>query len=639
MDINRDYSPGSIQTPAPIQLPKGPDGMSVKQLPKPPNSSPSVRGTASQRPPPPVPIRTTAKLTKTELEDKRKVMKDHRDMAKAEAFKTGGRVGNKMESLAKYHAMQKDLAHNKADLKAKTKETATTNESRWHSVKKTLGKAKTGISRLGSSGRESSLGCNFVMAGFSGVLDTVDVVSSAKNLRSDILDTNKCKTLIAEGQARLKDPNISPKERRDIENGIKMLNEHIEKKTPTAKQVTKVVMSATSAVHSVASFTYGVSKIAAAVSTTIQGVPVIGQVAAVVTLPLGAALCFDAVWSIKNNLKQVSQDRDSIGKSSEKLAKAYDKELRLDDISGQLDKTSAPPALKNQIKTLAGEVNTAQATIKSADQKLLAGNLKKPEIAALKKQKLEAQTRLQNSMGVAINLMSTHVGAHPDIRPVLNKAHAKQIIGSSANNLEQTINPYLNQRLQTKRIGEWVKGAGEMMALTATGLGAAGLVATVAGGGAGAPLLVAAAVMGIASTATIYGGGLLVNKFRKMQLGKDRVKTDQFDAAMMGQLEKEVKNWDVLKGAGMEGNTTAAAMFEVVKKHYGGMPKDWGPKEWAQSLVNDAPKGPERKRFKEAMGVMLYHDSTKGIIGGITNKAVGAVEKKLDKRAAAKAAA
>lgn len=624
MEINRGFSPESIEVPPPMSLPLAPDGMSVKQLPKPPSTPTpsSVRNNPLGRPPPPVPIRTTAKLTSKQLEGERKAMKDKSSEAKGQAFGKEGSISGKMEALGKYHALQRDLAVNKGKLKEARKAIETPMKGVWRKLKTNVGKGIEGASRMSGEGRIR------------------EAFVSPKRLVSDLLDNRNCKKLIAEGQTRLQDTNIPHEERQAIENGIKLLNEHIEKKTSSGKHAAKAAVSAVSIAQKVANFAYAVTKMAALVSSTIQVVPILGQVVGTVTLPLGAALCFDAMVAIKNNLKQVGQDRDLIGKSSEKLNKAYQQDLRLDDVSGELERTSAPSPLKAQIRALAGEVNAAQTTIKNADDRLIAGNLKKPEIAALKKQRLEAQSKLQNSMSVAINLLSTHVEAHPDIKPVLHKAHAKQLIASSASSLEGIINPYLNQRLQTKGIGEWVKGAGEMMGLAGAGLGAVALVSTIAtGGSAGLPLLLSAAVMSLGSVATIYGGGILVNKLRKMQLGDDRVKSDKFDAALLGQLEKEVKNWDVLKGSNMEGNTTAAAMFEVVKKHYSGMPEKWGAKEWAESLVNDAPNGPERKRFQEALNVMLYHDSSKGIIGGITNKAVGALEKKLDKKAAAKAAA
>lgn len=608
--------------PAPAIAPKENEGLSCESLAADPHKPANVRDTPPAENPP-VPIKHVAAMTPKDLEGQRKILKKQRDDAKAKAFSSKGSETERMKSVQDYHALKRQLVENKAVLKQAKRANSSKADSRWLKVKKGVSHGLLGVARTSGSGRTSSLGGNFVVSAFTSVTDSYDLAKSTKNIGGKLLDMKHAKALIKEGEKKLKDPNLSAEERETIENGIKLLTEHIEKQS-IQHDATHIVTSATHLAHSASSFVFGVTKMATLLSSTSQALPVVGQVAGAITIPLGAALAVDSLVAVKGNLQQVNKDRAQVKNANTNLTKARHDLVSLRSTHRDLREAGAPETLVSQMGDQRHRIATQRKVLKSCERQLLAGNLTKAQIAELKKNMVNARIEIGNAMTVAMHLLD----GKPEFARFAQSLKAKQVAASSNMAMQETMVPFLEQRLKTKQIGEWVRGAGETLSLASTGFAAAGFVGLVANG-AGAPLLVAAAALGFSSTATIYGGGFLVNKIRKMQLGKDRISTAEFNEKMISQLQAEVSNWQALEDSGLAGQSTASAMFEMMKKHYPAMPKSWGPKEWAESLVNDAPKGPERKRFRDAQEAMLYHDSSKGIIGGITKKVVGKIEKKL----------
>ena len=80
---------------------------------------------------------------------------------------------------------------------------------------------------------------------------------------------------------------------------------------------------------------------------------------------------------------------------------------------------------------------------------------------------------------------------------------AKLVAKSGLANMDATLAPYIEQKLKTMIVSEFIRASGETMNLVANGFAGAGLVTSVVAGG-GLPLVIVGAVLGTFSMGVVY---------------------------------------------------------------------------------------------------------------------------------------
>ncbi len=499
------------------------------------------------------------------------------------------------------------------------------------------------VGGLDSTSRDASSNVAFTNV----ILDTYAIIDSAKKGKKALVDDRRCNNLIQLGKKELsviaqmrKDPGISDLEmikleRREsvISRGITQLEERIQLNN-APEHVQKGAIATVQVAHSGLMVAGAGCRLAHVVAPAVTAVPVAGQVIGLVALPITAGLAIDSLVAVKRNHKQARDDLKFVDHrlQGQVEAGAQMAEFRaLRDIPG-VKGTS----IETSLSQLNVRVRQAHDELDRLDKRLIQGDfpeggikLTKADIKLIRKQKAEARAEITKSMSLAIELFEDSPGVPmPGLERAYRQAKAQQVMTSSALTLDYQVSSYFSQKLKKKQTGEVIRGTGDALHLAGAAVTGVGLVSGVASGGYLLPIALVGLGISISAVGTTYGVGWAARKIKNLQLGKDRVSTKQFDAAVFSQMKNEMAVWDSIP-AGQHGNTTTAALYEIIKKHDPAI--SGSAREWASALVNEPENGPRHVAFNEARARMIDHDTTKGIIGSLIKKAFAAFQKRVFK--------
>lgn len=386
-------------------------------------------------------------------------------------------------------------------------------------------------------------------------------------------------------------------------------------KTPVIETAGQTAIGLLSMSFDVAALTHIVSSIlpTLVVSTQILRVTeVVGLAAAGVTVPLAVIFTTIGIAGTIDNFRTCIGDLFLVRGYSDKKLEGH--KLNLQALDDLLDQNITDPTAVDILSRANDGIRTAQDKLRATVTARIEFKDKASQ-KTLKALHAEYEREIkawQHSceMELQAHIESLDPAERPPLERLLIQFQTRRVAERSAEALQTTIIPYVSQKATTKLVSTTVRASFDCITLTATGLTLFGFGSMVFGGG-GAVVLPVAGTLGLIGTYGQISCGFLVKRLRIMQLNIQgtRIRTKQLDTEMLKRLREEVKNWDNLTAAGLEDKTAAAVMFSVLKKNYMILPPHWGPKEWAESLINDDSSGPERARYGAALSTIGEHDT------------------------------
>lgn len=330
---------------------------------------------------------------------------------------------------------------------------------------------------------------------------------------------------------------------------------------------------------------------------------------AVTFTALGASATID---NLRTSIKDLFFSR---GYSSHRLEQFHQDLERIDGLLQlpELNRSSLDDVY-DEMKTASDRIIHIEQQLSAIRSRLLDGKLDKGQVKILKNLRSSLQNELTGTQDGLQDFLKRRLQECPDndyqsLSIVEAAVRARRVAADSALAMQTTIMPFVKRKVTTKVICECVRGVFDLINIVGTSLTIIGFGMTVFGG-AGFPIMAVGGAMaligGYGQIATTY----LVRKLRQLQLRGSGVSTQEFDVELMRRLKKEVGNWDALEANGLADKTNAAVMFDVLKKNYPFLPKNWGPREWATALVNDEPGGKERGGYYRALSGMKDHDNS-----------------------------
>lgn len=358
----------------------------------------------------------------------------------------------------------------------------------------------------------------------------------------------------------------------------------------------------------------------------------VGLVTSVVTIPIAAYLSIRGISAALRNLKNAKADRAfAHGVRRRDLEVLTPKLEALNDIC-RLPELDDHPKLKQEIHAANESIQALQAAVKAIDHLLLDGIKDKTVVANRKAERARFKDEITALRMQAEELTHaelrdcSNAQGRAELAHILSHFQAKTVMVENSASLQNTLLLYVEQKCAIKIVQERLRLLAECMTITCSILITSGLVLS-AVHGTGVPLLVAGVITGFAVLAVQIPLSMLVKWIQKTCQGKSRISTKQFNEEFRNRLAVEVANWDALEASGMTQATTAAMMFHTLSKHYKAMPDGWGPKEWANALVNDPPDGKQWKRYNWALLKMRNHDDSH-YLGRRLVEAIGRMIKK-----------
>lgn len=619
-------------------------GGDLEMLPEGMGSIPAVSDVVQQRPP------TSRVLDLTPREQVKLAKQSHREWkaeyksAKKRALSgptpTESRdVVERMEAVTKFITVQQSYLTSRENLKLAKHAALGPVGKAGHRVNRHVTRFFTWFAHTITMGRASGMEDNVPLAAYILAVDVSDLVRRSRDAHQKTVDKQACRRLIAAGEQQLQRTDLSPTDREIIQKGVDALQQRIDAQS-SEENIQRAVLSGIAVIHSMAALLNSIGHGLTDSTHLISSVPVVLGSIGMVTMPIGAALSLDSLWAAFRNANRAKRDRTVVLGWQQTISDSRRNIVQFPDVVREL-RDQRPPAdatLLSNLVELEKRVEVAQVVLTGIERQLLAGNNSKEEVARLKAGRREAQEFTDNALKIATHLLEN--------QPGLERCHsqlvAKQALSNSLSVMQQTVNPFIEQKLKTKIVGEYVRSVAEFLALGATVTTAVGL-ATAPAMGAGSPIILAGGILGILSATTVYGGGALVTLIRRMQLGTDRITGTEFKEAFLETIQREVAQWPAIEAAGLQKATMASFMFELARRHDPTIGPNWDAKRWAEAIANDGPDGVHRKALDAAMERMLYHDFTQGFIGIAVGKVIRAVGKfrkeRPDTGATAKAAA
>ncbi len=225
---------------------------------------------------------------------------------------------------------------------------------------------------------------------------------------------------------------------------------------------------------------------------------------------------------------------------------------------------------------------------------------------------LVTRANLKNAVASLHNLQFLSVKFRASLEEQWKKVsdvEIKKVSENSLNLFENTVTPYLKQKLEIKIIEQWLIRASDVLVIAAT---AAAVVTTILAvttvGAVALPLLLIPIAIGASAAILILSSPFLAKWIVEKQNGKKIPKPEEFQQTLFKQLEEEQANWSELVRNDLHYHTNTYVLYNLVKDYYrGGL--SMGPQEWAQSLVG--PQSAEARRaFDKALNhKMLHHEA------------------------------
>ncbi len=501
-------------------------------------------------------------------------------------------------------------------------------------------------------------------------LDIAGLGVRTKDLCADLYTRKTLSTLADAGHKRLEEieqlhgsddyTTEIQQEEADIREALQPLEEEIEK-IPVGEDVKWTAWSAVATTASTCNVIFGLATLMQILEIGTETFGVIAPVAGLVTAPISAGLTAVGMANTVLNLRDCRKDlKQSAQLADQAIPEAIWKALdprtiwelpemndpsvaglknemlyyrsvaqntrgRIQQIdqrlqAGNLDAASAAKLQieRNQliITVYQAEPESADIRIRQIDKQLLQGGLNKEQIRQLKHERHQIEKGMYQMFDHWIGRLESLDQTNPNVQVVLSHFKARKVTFNSAMRMQDKIIPHIQEKAKVKKVQEYINGVSDVLTLTATGLAVTGFVTSLAGG-TGLPILVAAGVVMSASLTLRYGGGFLARQIVRMQQGKNRVKTAEFDHYFMDCMENEEKHAKDLKVAGLEEATVSKHMFDMTKKHYGRRPKKWSHTDWRHKIVSGSAKGKDRQALDRAFYSMRHRDHLKIINVGV----------------------
>lgn len=230
---------------------------------------------------------------------------------------------------------------------------------------------------------------------------------------------------------------------------------------------------------------------------------------------------------------------------------------------------------------------------------------------------LAAATILAIPMGAtvtALGVMATGDNLHSCAKDYFRLRKIRRLLSGSALGgkehiqvLKNTLVPYLEERVVTKVMCEVARAFFDGLMVAATVMTIVG-VYTSWMGGAGLGLVAIAGIMGLVGEYGQQGSEYLIRWLRRRHSQGQHISGSSFNTVLMERLKVEVENWDRLKKEGLIEQSVAHMMFGLLRENYYFIPKEWGPHEWAKTLVNDI-HGSARGWYRHALSLLKHHDA------------------------------
>ncbi len=565
-------------------------------------------------------------------------------------------TAERMASYLELQSLNKQISVKENQIAGISKELHDLTPGKLNPAKAALGKFLGEIGKLGLEARGWGVGADVLlspMVYYHGIIDSVWNMAWMRTGASVISETRGIKELLKVGEQRLAeldglqahiDPHsekgqILAKERELMEAAVAELKVALEQ-LPVAEIVEQNVANLIKAQYSLARVAEAVTGMITWISPAISAAQsVLGvtlphaahlasnaaavagpasTIFAIATLPGVVFTSLRGIWGCRRNLIRCRQDL----RFASEARKTGIENVRLNaegfhDIFNMPEVRLHPPlsGLRLNIHAVQTRSDELERGIQAIDQKLLAGNLKKDQIKELKGERAnlraekallhdEVEAMVQQKMADP----STTPATQEVLKKVVSRLNAKKTLATTATTLESTLVPYIQQKAKTKAIMEGVRLTADGLTITSAVVTTVGIVSTPFAPHVGLAALVTGMGIGYCGLAVAYPVAGLVKKLRTMYLEKAHISTEQFNSAFKAQLNKEIAMWPQLEAAGLEDQTATSLMFEVMKKHYREMPKEWGPKEWAQALAADPPGGKQWKQYDEALNHLRHHD-------------------------------
>ncbi len=565
-------------------------------------------------------------------------------------------AGDRMACYLELQVLKKRINVKESQIADISKELSQLNPGKLDSAKAVLGKFFRELGKVGQEARGWGVGPDVFltpMVYYHGIIDLIGNLTWMRTGSSILSETRGTKELLKIGEQRLAeldglqahiDPHseegqVLADERIQMEAAIVELKIALEQ-LPVAGILEQNVSNLIKAQYSLARVAEAVSGLITWISPAINTAQsVLGVTAphaahlassaaaiagpasmifAIATLP---GVVFTSVRSIYGCRRNILRCRQDLSFASE-ARKTGIENVRL-NAEGLLDIVNMPEIVSHiPLTTLRLGIHSVQTrsaelekAIQAIDQKLLEGNLKKDQIKELKTERtnLRAKKALLHDEVEEMVLKkmadrSTTPASQEVLKKVVSRLNAKSTLATTATTLESTLVPYIQQKTKTKAIMEGVRLTADGLTITAAVVTTVGIVSTPFAPPVGFGALVTGMGIGYCGLMVAYPVAGLVKKLRTMYLGKAHISTEQFNKEFKTQLNKEITIWPQLVAAGLEDQTATSLMFSVMKKHYREMPKEWGPKEWAQALAADPPGGKQWKQYDEALNHLRHHD-------------------------------
>ncbi len=369
--------------------------------------------------------------------------------------------------------------------------------------------------------------------------------------------------------------------------------EHKLNSIPVAQGVAGVFVSSIDMMMDFAQITQNMSAFICAASSATSIANQISMALCYVTAPLAAILVFIGVSSTIENIRTTVKDLLYMRRYSQKAVSEHRRNLQnMAHISRREELfTPATQDLRNRLLDAGKEMQEAQTEIDRIERELLQGIEDQRHVNAFKEARqiqLNKVSAIREGIRHELAAIIRESEDEDKVAAIaLSEALEVQWLAeASAADMENTFVPYIRERVVTKMIAVSFRAFFDAVMITSTALMIKGFFTSFAGG-LGAPAMAAAAALGaIGGTGQIVTA-ILVKRIRKLQCHKTHIKTSELKAKLKDRLRIEVMNWNKLEAAGLAEQTNAYLMFYLLKRHYNDMPAGWGPKEWAQALVND----------------------------------------------------
>ncbi len=443
---------------------------------------------------------------------------------------------------------------------------------------------------------------------------------------------DELKTQIDHGRGSPDQLEALEEEHRNLERAVKVFKEEVDR-LPVAESLQQVLGESVKILWSYARIVQGLCyvlplfintslAVGSALSNTIT-------IAAVATIPISVFLSVRGISQSIKNLANCHKDRQfTSGLKNNEIGAMRAKASGFEDILSMAELTDPASRARNDtainyLEQANRQVAAAQERMTKIDDDLLNARIEgKETIAAVKEERKKLQADIDSiHKGMVDNIgrLAEQPGAdRATLGLISDKLVAKRILLTNATSLEQTMVPYLQQKLRTKVAMNLIHLTAEGISVVGSTLVVSGLILTPVHG-IGIPLVTAGAGLAFVRLGVQFGAAFLVKRIMLMQMGKDRIPTKEFDVEFRERIIDEAKNWDALERAGATENTTASLMFNMLKKHYVSIPSTWGPKEWAQALANSPPGSKEWEHYDEALTAMRNRSEARFLGESVSN--------------------